>query len=281
MIVAINYADDRFRPAQKLNTKTALKNGVDRVIEYSPRDIDSQFKETNKEIFSSTRGAGYWIWKPYIIKDAFSKIDEGDYLIYTDSGIAYVNSVHYLLNAMQKEKVDIMCFAGIYPEYRWTKRDAFILMECDEDYYKLSPQCAGGYIILRKSDKSGKIINDFLYYCCDTRIVSDSISTLDEEHPEFLENRHDQSIWSLLCKRNKIPLFRDPSQYGSGVNRQCFTNQINMRSKYPMVYIQYEFQLKIYQISIGCPKFWKYFSKIVCAIFHIDYIKNPYRNNLK
>ena len=45
MILGINYANDNFRKAQRLNTKTAYKNGVDKVIEYRPTDIDEAFKE--------------------------------------------------------------------------------------------------------------------------------------------------------------------------------------------------------------------------------------------
>ena len=41
MIVAINYADEKYKAAQKYNTNTAYKKGrVNKVIEYSPSDID-------------------------------------------------------------------------------------------------------------------------------------------------------------------------------------------------------------------------------------------------
>lgn len=288
MIVGINYAEDRFKPAQKLNTKTALKHGVDRVIEYSPESISAEFKAANKEIFSAPRGVGYWIWKPYILKDALSKINEGDYLIYTDSGVAYEESVTWLLEAMQKEHTDIMCFASPASEYRWTKHDAFVLMGCEDDFYKLSPQCCGGYMIFRNTEKSRSFIDDFLHFACDSRIISDLPSTLGEEHPEFLENRHDQTIWSLLCKKNHLPMFRNPSQEGGGWARAEYSKSINSRSEYPVIflhhrkcYIQYEFQLKVWKVFGECRNFWKYFSKITCAIFHIKYIKNPYRSQYR
>ena len=71
MILGINYANDNFRKAQRLNTKTAYKNGVDKVIEYRPTDIDESFKEKNSSIWCAKRGAGYWILKPNIIAKIF------------------------------------------------------------------------------------------------------------------------------------------------------------------------------------------------------------------
>ena len=44
MIIAINYADEKFVKQQKLNTYTAYEKGkVDIVFEYSPEDIEDCF----------------------------------------------------------------------------------------------------------------------------------------------------------------------------------------------------------------------------------------------
>ena len=54
MIVAINYADENFKKHQKYNTATAYKKGkVDKVIEYSPSDIDDKFKDGNQRILNN------------------------------------------------------------------------------------------------------------------------------------------------------------------------------------------------------------------------------------
>ena len=47
--ILINYANKAFKKAQKLNSKTGLGVGnFDRVIEYSPKDIDKKFYEKNE-----------------------------------------------------------------------------------------------------------------------------------------------------------------------------------------------------------------------------------------
>lgn len=45
------------KKTQKLNTKTAIKKGkVDRVIEYSPDDLDHKFRERYHDILSQKKG---------------------------------------------------------------------------------------------------------------------------------------------------------------------------------------------------------------------------------
>ena len=52
---------------------------------YGPNDLDKVFREKNKDILSRERGNGYWLWKSYIInKTIIEKLNERDYLIYTD-----------------------------------------------------------------------------------------------------------------------------------------------------------------------------------------------------
>ena len=92
MLLCINYANEKFRPWQQLQTQTAHLFGADKVREYSPKDIDPDFYEKNKFIFEQPRGAGYWLWKPYVIKDALSNVGFGDYVLYADSGAFYINN---------------------------------------------------------------------------------------------------------------------------------------------------------------------------------------------
>lgn len=234
MVVAINYANDMYRPAQKFNSRRALKFGADKVIEYSPEMLPEDFVEKNQEILRYPRGNGYWIWKPYIIKDALGKVDDGDHVIYTDSGSAFVNKISYLLEMMELEKTDVMCFCLDLIEKKYTKRDAFILMGCDMPQFTDSDQICATYIILKKDKFTCKLIDEYLMYVQDKRIVTDQPNVMGkDDYPEFVENRHDQSVRSLLCKKHGIEPFRDPSQYGKA--HSAFDEAVNKRSNYPQV----------------------------------------------
>ena len=66
MIVAINYANLKYKKAQYFNSRTAIHKGkAEKVISYSPKDIDPDFWNNNRKILSKKRGNGYWLWKPY------------------------------------------------------------------------------------------------------------------------------------------------------------------------------------------------------------------------
>lgn len=216
MVVCINYANERYEKAQSLNSMTAKKVGkADKVISYHPEDIDPAFREEHKDILSLERGDGYWLWKPYFIYKTLSILNEGDILVYSDSGSYYINSVRHLINTMNAAKLDIMPFTLHTPEYLYTKRDAFILMGCDEPEYVNSFQRLASFQVIRKTDYSISFVKDWLNFACDARIITDTVSTLGENYPDFIDNRHDQSIFSLLSKKYGLPGFRDPSQFGN------------------------------------------------------------------
>lgn len=274
MILAINFANRKYRRSQTLNTKMAYKYGADKVIEYSWKDVDKEYAEKYKEFLQYTRGAGYWIWKPWIIVDALKKVDYGDYVVYTDSGSAFVEPMQLLIDAMEKAGVDIMPFCINKVEKDWTKRDAFIVMDADYPEYTDTAQMCTTYMIYKKTPHCIEVCNKFLELIVDDRINTDLPSRLGvPDYEGFVENRHDQTVWSLLCKKEGIVPFRDPSQWG--LNPSEFTDEVNERSTYPMVieshrmpYIRFRFQMhyhekKWYAIPRKIMRAWYKFLRII------------------
>lgn len=270
MILAISYADERFQQTQKFNTKRALKFGADKVLEYSYDTLSDEFKEKNKSIFKYTRGGGYWVWKPYIIRDALSIVQKDDYVVYTDAGSAFVQPMHLLIDAMNNEKTDVMAFCIDQIEIKYSKRDALILMDCDKDEIIHSPQICTGYIILRKTQRAVELIDQYLAYVQDRRIVTDEPNVLGKDnYPEFIENRHDQTVWSLLCKKNGIRPFRDPSEWG--LDHSLFSDEVNERSPYPQVIESHRNPKLHYFFQLNYKRKWWYgiFRRIISMWEHI------------
>lgn len=235
MIIAANYADRRFRRAQRLNSKTARQWGADCVIEYTAEDIDPAFRAANKEILDNPRGGGYYLWKPYVFYKAYQELGDRDYLIYTDAGSVYVDEIRKLIDCMERERVPIMLFSlqNEMLERKYTKRDAFILTGCDEARYADTPQSIGGYMVCKKSQEAEAFFQEVLSYAQDIRIISDRPNTLGKEnYPDFVDHRHDQSVISLISKKRGIIKFRDPSQYGM-INR--YPKDVEERSTYPQI----------------------------------------------
>lgn len=239
-IISVNYADNNpkspFRDFQKIQTQTAYIFGADEVIEYLPKDIPPYFHEKNKFIFSLPRGAGYWVWKPYVVRDALSKVNDGDYVFYVDSGAFYIHDIHALIDAMENAKTDVMPVSIPFIEKAFSKRDAFILMDCDKEEYINEAQREATFIVLKKTPCSVDLINEWLVYTQDPRINTDLPNTLGKENYEgFKENRHDQTAWSLITKKRGYKAFRDPSQWFPPGSKG-FPEEVMARSTYPTMF---------------------------------------------
>ncbi len=252
MILAINYADESFAKAQKWNLETALRWGADKIIGYTPKDIDEEFRERNKEILAAKKGNGFYLWKPYFLNKAYKELQDGDYLIYTDAGSIYVNRIQYLIDCMEKEKMDIMTFSleKEMLERKYNKRDAFVLMGCDSPEYANTPQSIGGYVVLKKSPFVEKFLKEDLEYAQDPRIITEQENTQGKpNYPDFIVHRHDQAIWSLMVKKYRLKRFRDPSQFGM-IN--SYEKEVEERSTFPQI-------IDSHRMNVGnqCELKWK------------------------
>lgn len=245
MIIAINYANEKYVKSQKYNTKTAYKNGkVDKVIEYSPEDIDDEFRKCNQNIFKCERGDGYWIWKPYIILKTLEKAKNGDYVFYADSGSYYIDKVQKMIEVMDEEKVNIMSFELPFIEKRYTKREVFEAFNMWGNIKNMnSPQRLATFILVKCNLESVNFFKEFLDYACKKNLINDYINPNKVEDKDFVENRHDQSIFSLLCKKWNLPVYRDPSEYGIKPKlyhfKDKYTTEIKCKCDYPQILVSH------------------------------------------
>ena len=217
MKLLVNFATKNFEKAQQFNAKTALEvGGFDEVFNAHPDLIDNHFKETNKDILNQTKGAGFWLWKPYFIQKSLERLQNGDLLMYTDAASHFIQSASPLLNLPARYQQDIIPFELELPEGAWTKRDAFFYMEADQYGYEKSRQFLASFMVIRKSAFSVQFIKKYLAYCCNQNILTDLENNCGlPNYPEYEAHRHDQSIFSLLCKKHGLRGFRDPSQWGN------------------------------------------------------------------
>lgn len=259
MICLINYADENYIRAQRFNTMMAKRHGADEVIEYGPKNIDLDYRKRNASIWNAARGGGYWIWKPYIIIKALEKLSEGDYLFYMDSGAFLDDDIHLLINEMEAQETDIMLFEVPYLERHFSKRDAFILMDCEMPEYTETKQRLAGFVLLKNTDRAQRFVREWLNYCQDERIVTDNPNVMGKENYEgFRDNRHDQTVLSLLSKKWGIAAFRDPSELGDEKLEE-FDRDVLERSPYKrVIHLHRNRKMpKHYFVYKACPYIWK------------------------
>jgi len=215
----ISFGDKQYYGSLKVLEKSCKKYNVDSFQAYNQEWLRSTpFWKENEKILVLPRGAGYWIWKPYIILDSFKSMNEGDLLLYTDAAVIIINDLSPLWDLAEKNSiVTFRLGGGLYNDRTnrtWTKRDCMILMDADSEEAYKETQTTGSYSLWRKDEKSIVFLNEWLSYLKDTRIVTDAPSTLGKSLPGFIEHRHDQSVLSILTFKKQMERWKDPSQFG-------------------------------------------------------------------
>ncbi|MDO9304112.1 MAG: hypothetical protein Q7T77_02205 [Sulfuricurvum sp.] len=225
MYSLVNYASIFFQEKQKKNTDTGLSiGGFSKVFSFSLQDINSDFYEKNKNILILKKGEGYWLWKPYFILKVLESLNEEDYLFYCDSGAYFIDSINSTIELSKELNQDIITFHTDYLEKQYTKRDAFILMNCDTPHFTDTKQSVATMHLWKKTDFSINFLKEWLLFAQDQRILTDIHNTLGEpNYPEFVAHRNDQSIFSLLCKKYNLQAFPEPTQFGN-IERQKLQN---------------------------------------------------------
>lgn len=212
-VTAICYADENFSDAQKLNIWTAKHIAkADYTISYGPDDIDSDFRHLHADIFKYPKGGGYWLWKPYIIYHTLRKVKDGEYVFYLDSGCMFLKPIGPFIKFMKSNNISLLCFYTPFPEHDWDKKKLFEKYDGTFDIQDNLLQIEGGYICLQKCPETMKIISEWLDSCC----IAENLLDLDLADGE--QHRHDQSNFSLVCKKYGIKAYKNPS------NRYLYKN---------------------------------------------------------
>ena len=166
-VYLVNFATEEFYHSQRKLNASALKYGVDKTVSYRCSDIKKTgFYEHNKEILIQKRGAGYWLWKPYIILDHLAKVNAGDIVIYADSGIEVIGNLQPLIELCVNKK-DVLIFhaGGEHLNSHYTKRDCFVMMNCDSQEYWSGMQCLASFHLYLKNETCRIFLQQWLDFC--------------------------------------------------------------------------------------------------------------------
>ena len=214
-IYLISYSTPNFRLSQILLGITARIFGCNIIVAKKQSDlIKSQFYKDNELILSQKRGAGFWLWKYYYIDELMNKINTNDIIIYSDSAIIFRKSIRPLITILTTKTKGVLLFYNDYKNKQWTKRDCFVKLDCDGEEYYNSPQIGAQFQLFQKNEFTANFVKEVLKYSCLDNIITDSPNILGKPNlGEFIENRHDQSITSLMAHKYQIALYPDPCQF--------------------------------------------------------------------
>ena len=179
----------------------------DKYIHYTDDFLkkDKEFWNKHKNfIKTNKKGHGYYIWKPYVIKKTMDILNDGDILLYLDAGceidIRKRNKLKYFLEKVKKDL--IIGTTTHFLEKCWTKKDLSHKMKATNKDLN-SKQRQGGVVLFYICDKTRKLVNEWDEIAQNQDLISSRPSKLKNDSC-FKDNRHDQSIFSLLTKKYNI-----------------------------------------------------------------------------
>ena len=216
MIHLITYGNNNYNNSKKRLYNEALSSGwFDTITLYGDEDLDNTFKIQFKEILQQQRGGGYWIWKPYIIKKHLDKLQDDDILIYLDAGCS-INKYgkqrfNEYINMVRNNDVGIISFQMDHIEKNWTTREIFQYFNIEEEDAKIknSGQIMATIQIIKKNPNSIKLINlwnKVLY--TNPLLFTDYYNNQNQQY-YFKDNRHDQSVFSIIRKKYNSIILKD------------------------------------------------------------------------
>lgn len=277
MKILFNYANEKYRQVQRLNTITGkyIAN-FDKVYEFGPDDVDPTFREAHKDIFAYERGDGLWLWKPYFLCRLLDQCKEGDTIFYCDSGAFFIRNVDPLYELLDKEK-PIFVTDNPLIESCFTKPLCFDVMGASE--YKDMNQIQATYFLVKVCDYTKAFAKKWLDYCCNIDLISPSgvqnqdWGKIDSYYDRnFVSHREDQSILSLLCHICGIKAHRDISQ--RGFDPKSFYNNYYAYREPDHADDTYKSIVFLHK----CPTISRLFVERIISLLHLREIKKYLRN---
>lgn len=242
----ITYGDEKYRKCKEQLVSEAYSFGVfESATAYGSGDLTKEFREEFKDTLKKPRGVGYWIWKYDIMKQEFDKMNYGDILVYLDAGCC----INIEGKARFNEYLRMLC-TGEYgtisfkyndkwrPEKHWTTKQLFNKLNV-KDSEKNIGQLYAGVIILQKCESTISLLDEFYRLLKDdSNLFTDYYNKTDQDSC-FKENRHDQSVFSLLRKKYGTIMLSDEAKFLDGTKEA----EVFKTKKYPF------WALRRYQID--------------------------------
>lgn len=198
-IYLVSYGDGEVYIANmKVLAESALNNCIDVIYMYRREHLDEEFIQKNKKILEAKRGAGYWLWKPYLILKTLNTIPEGSIVVYLDAGIKIEKPLDGFINNLVNK--DVIVAGSRFKNKNYVKRDLLRLMDMDNEVVRDAGHLNAAILAVKNTPYSRSFIKKWLEIGEISGIIDDTRSS--EEYKEFVDHRHDQSILSLLYLQN-------------------------------------------------------------------------------
>jgi hypothetical protein len=203
-VCLISFATENYRPSAQLLSNRARKLEFDSITIYSLGNLDPIFIKTHEEILSHRRGAGYWLWKPWIVNKQINELNSEEVCLYLDAGAIPCKPASYFGELAKNGKIHVWLDtdAKLNSNRNWTDPNVWQNI-IGSDSGLDSAHVWAGALVFSNQGKSKNIISEWLTLCCNAELLCPDRSKEYEFSLGQVGHRHDQSI--LNCLVHKYP----------------------------------------------------------------------------
>ena len=235
---------DLKRSADRLKKQSKESNYYDEIKIFNPFDFDEKMKKKLKDIVyqRNNRGYGYWFWKPLFLKKIMKKLNTGDIIHYVDIGCHIQNKNSKFYNYLdilidnnrwilpfqyysEKNELKNQISFPKREEFKYTKSNLLAYFGfLNNKNITNTPQFWAGSFFLAKKVQAMNFLDEWInIFEKRMDLIDDSKSNI-ENLKGFIENRHDQSVFSLLCKKYNINSLSayDECEWGEKENKKTW-----------------------------------------------------------
>lgn len=190
------------------------------------------YPHTDPSKYGAARGFGWFSWKPLIILDALSRLQDGDIVLYTDADTYPIAPLTPLYEECARIGGQMMFRAEGWQQRQWCTQECYRVMAAYNMPHD-APHGVARFMLFQKGPwLPQQFLMEWLTYCINpsaTSFLRDH-DRLQPEIEEFKEHRTEQAIMSNLCHEYGLKLYREACQWGEG----CPDD----RELYPQTFVQ-------------------------------------------
>jgi hypothetical protein len=227
----------------------------DNIFTFTELDLDNKFKERFlKYLQYGVRGYGYWSWKPQIILQALNLMQDGDILQYTDVGCHLNNNgikrLSEYFEITNNTEFGILAFQFKPPEFPFN-HDGRKLLDCMDykfikgdllDFFNIrtnhsilyTQTITAGVFFIKKTPETINFIYQWLEVIKHNFKLIDDSKSISINLNGFVEHRHDQAIFTILCKMQNIKTISS-YEYWYPSKKNINKPDWSILSKYPIL----------------------------------------------
>jgi hypothetical protein len=205
--VFLTFANTGFMKPDRIINEAKEFGVFDEVRAMNEHDISDFISKHSEFIKLNPYGYGRFIWKPKVIFDTLNTLSDNDILVYSDAGMSLnkngLERFNEYIDLLETNDMITFSTNDKYKANFYVKVDA-VMSYCPEMNDSNMNSCYAGLMLIKKTDASLHLIEDWLKLCETYNFIDNSKSTLYEEKPWFVGQDTDNGLFNLCLLKHKI-----------------------------------------------------------------------------